>query len=158
TTSSSASGGNGGAGASAGPGSGGAGGAGGAPAKFGFTELDAADNFACAGFIHPSGVVCWTFESSPDPALVQGLPPDATSLSVGDTHRCVAAAESAYCWGDNSAGQLGAGPATETPRVVAGIGGKVSAVAAGGDISVARTDQGVWWWGGAGMTSAQFPG
>lgn len=53
---------------------------------------------------------------SPVPVTVRNLVGEVVDLSVGDNHACVSAyipgaGYKNYCWGDNSFGQLGAGPA-----------------------------------------------
>ncbi len=100
----------------------------------GIESVSAGNETGCAVETQGS-VVCWgsnqsgklgtgsTATSNPQPSFVSGL--DAmTQVSVGDVHVCALRADGAvFCWGDNSAGELGNGTYTQssTPVQVAGI-------------------------------------
>jgi alpha-tubulin suppressor-like RCC1 family protein len=73
------------------------------------------------------------------------------SLSAGERHTCgVTAGGDGYCWGDNSAGQVGGGSFTElTPRQVRDAPPFV-AIAAGGLHTCALAESGAAWCWGAG--------
>ena len=75
-----------------------------------------------------------------------------TSLSAGMYSTCVVAAGKAYCWGDNSNGQLGNGNTTDqkTPVAVTATGvlsGTVDQVAAGATHSCAVSGSNAYCWG-----------
>jgi len=74
----------------------------------------------------------------------------ATALSSGSAHTCIVAVGIGYCWGDNSAGQLGNGSlvSTDVPVPVAG-GLRFTSVSAGGSHSCGITISGAaYCWGG----------
>jgi alpha-tubulin suppressor-like RCC1 family protein len=85
------------------------------------------------------------------PVDVTGLSGKAISLAAGEYHTCaVTALGEVWCWGDNSAGQLGDGTTVErhTPVAVSGLGGSAVAVAAGRGYTCALTAAGgVKCWG-----------
>ncbi|NBT26149.1 MAG: RCC1 repeat-containing protein [Actinobacteria bacterium] len=88
--------------------------------------------------------------SSRDDAAVVGYP--FTSLVAGGSHSCgLTVAGKAYCWGDNSAGQLGDGT-TGTPRTTpaaVGVGMVFASLAAGAAHTCGLTSEGVaYCWGG----------
>lgn len=57
--------------------------------------------------------------SSGSPVLVRGLPRPAIDVSAGYVHTCAVLDDgSAYCWGDNTAGQCGSGKLTRDPVLV----------------------------------------
>ena len=49
------------------------------------------------------------------PAQVGGAPLLADLLAVGNTHACARTADGVFCWGDNSAGELGNGGTVDSP-------------------------------------------
>ncbi len=117
------------------------------------------------------GAWCWgrnvegqlgdgTTTDSPVPVAVVGLPSGGVSaISAGSYHTCALEDAGAWCWGNNSYGQLGDGTTTgpdacwlglacsTTPLAVSGLGSGVSAISAGGDHTCALKDGGVWCWG-----------
>ena len=109
-------------------------------------------------------VACWGINSNgqlayPDltaaflaPLGVSGLT-GVTAISSGDFHVCALRSDqTVWCWGQNTAGQLGDGTTTDkaTPTPVAGLSGVV-AISAGGKFTCAlRSNQSVWCWGNNG--------
>ena len=98
-----------------------------------------------------SGSCAYGLACSPTPvAVVGGL--RFASVSAGAMHTCgVATGGAAYCWGDNSYGQLGAGssgaPWYDTPTPV--VGGLIfTSLSAGGDHTCGVTPEGqAYCWG-----------
>ena len=75
---------------------------------------------------------------------------DVTAISAGSSHTCAIANGEAYCWGDNSAGQLGNNTTTQSnvPVKVQGMSGlAVTSITAGGNFSCAIADQRAYCWG-----------
>ena len=125
------------------------------------TAVQTGSNWSCA--LHQSGrVSCWgsndvgqlgsgSTESGPTPSEVQGLPPNITAIEASrgyeseSGHNCAIAADATlWCWGANSAGQLGDGTtsqrnqATQVPglsgveKVAVGVFHTCAALSAGG--------------------------
>jgi alpha-tubulin suppressor-like RCC1 family protein len=75
------------------------------------------------------------------------------SISAGGAHTCAVADARAFCWGNNSAGQLGDGTNAQSPLPVAVttagvlLGRSVSNIAAGGQHTCAVADSKVFCWG-----------
>lgn len=93
------------------------------------TDVSVGRNQACA--IADGAPYCWGLNGngqlgtgnttdSLSPVKVTGLPADkaATSLTTGTTHSCATADGVAYCWGGNSAGQLGIGTNTDSTKAM----------------------------------------
>lgn len=108
------------------------------------------------------GVRCWgkndrgqlgdgTTTDSTVPVEVDPIPGDVVAIDGGNAHTCaVNDAGAAYCWGDNSQGQIGDGTNTDrlSPVLVSGLGSGVSRIATGRDFTCAvRTDGTVRCWG-----------
>jgi alpha-tubulin suppressor-like RCC1 family protein len=77
-------------------------------------------------------------------------------ISSGAQHSCAILSDNTVaCWGQNNAGQLGnsANVDTNTPVVVPGLNNVISLAAHGYGTCVAKTDGGVWCWGGYGFTN-----
>lgn len=74
----------------------------------------------------------------------------ASSVSAGSFHSCAIKDGGAWCWGDNSSGQLGNGTNanSDVPVPVTGLGSGVTVVSAGYNHTCAIKDGGVWCWGG----------
>lgn len=91
-----------------------------------------------------------TYPCSPAPVAVAGT---FSQVSAGDAHTCaLTASGAAYCWGANSAGQLGNGTTTaaSTPAAVA-TGLRFASISAGRLHTCARTDYGaIYCWGSNG--------
>src|SRR5438034_445795 len=120
-----------------------------------------------AGFLHTCGLAstgaasCWGDNSKgqvgSDPIGSLILIPVAVSggrtfsaLAAGWTHNCgLTSAGAAYCWGDNSTGQLGNGSTSNSSTPVAVSGGlSFSALALGGHLSCGLTSAGAaYCWG-----------
>lgn len=73
----------------------------------------------CWGFNNVSQVGDGTTTNQLSPVAVAGLPSAAAKVSAGQSHTCVVlAAGTAYCWGDNTLGQLGDSTFTSSPTPV----------------------------------------
>ena len=90
-----------------------------------FVTLAAGVQSVC-GITTTQSISCWSYANSTAPPSTLSVMPgvvDPVGLVGGYGHWCVmgAAAKTAYCWGDNFAGQLGNGTllATTIPRPVA---------------------------------------
>lgn len=130
-------------------------------AAAGASAVYAAGFHTCA--VISGGVKCWgdnslgqlgnggTPTKSAAPVAVTGLTSGVTSVGGGDSHTCAVTGGTVRCWGDNTYGQLGNGPASTTPVTtpvaVTGLSG-VADVAAGFTFSCARlTSRAVRCWG-----------
>ena len=82
----------------------------GAPA---FSAISAGGSTTCGALADDGGVLCWG-APSPTGEIIQGLLFE--KIAVGDGHICgLTPSGEAYCWGTNSAGQLGDGSNSERP-------------------------------------------
>jgi alpha-tubulin suppressor-like RCC1 family protein len=116
-------------------------------AALSFSSISVGGRHACA--LTTSGAAyCWgddlfgqlgdarlLHSTTPIPVSSGGeLPQVFASISAGMRHTCGLTADgTAYCWGDNTFGQLGnGGGSTETPSLVA-TGVKFASISAGGD-------------------------
>jgi alpha-tubulin suppressor-like RCC1 family protein len=102
------------------------------------------------------GVVCWggnyfgelgngSTGFSPVPVAVTGLSAGATAIAAGSHHTCaLLRGDGVTCWGQNTYGQLGSGTTTGSgvPVPVQGVPSGVTAIAASGDHTCARTSGG----------------
>jgi alpha-tubulin suppressor-like RCC1 family protein len=142
----------------------------------GVASVAAGVDFTCA--LQTGGVKCWgsndigqlgigNYEGSLVPVSVFGLDSGVAGIAVGIFHACAWKLNGeAWCWGENSSGQLGDGTQINSPLPVqvTGLGGGVTAVAAGGSHTCAVLVGGdVKCWGGNdfgqlgdGSTSARF--
>ena len=106
--------------------------------------------------------VCWgdngdgqlgdgTLVSHSTPGTVSGLASGVASVSAADYHTCaLTTSGAAWCWGENSFGQLGDGTTTGryAPVGVSGLASGVSAITTGGYHTCAVTGAGaLWCWG-----------
>jgi alpha-tubulin suppressor-like RCC1 family protein len=114
-----------------------------------FTSISAGGRHACAIAVG-GGAYCWgddSFGQLGDARIVHSTTPIPVSsggngpapfvaISAGFRHTCALTADgTAFCWGDNTFGQLGnGGGSSDTPTAVAG-GIKFSSISAGGDHS-----------------------
>lgn len=111
-------------------------------------------------------VLCWgrnlggqlgngTTKDALTPSAVDGLPSDIAAISAGDSQTCALDDKGgAYCWGNNSWGQLGDGTKTRRLRPVAvqGLQSEITAIATGNIHTCARTVAGgVQCWGDNGV-------
>ena len=131
--------------------------------------LSRGGEFACAR--NAEGVQCWgdnsslqlgdnmeeheecgaglnSYDCSSTPVTV-ALPGTATQLALGSNHACALVGTDVWCWGNNSAGQLGAGTYSASegvPVMVPGLAATV--IRAGGETTCALTSAGnVMCWG-----------
>ena len=116
----------------------------------GVAAISAGFGTACA-LTTSGGVKCWGGGAS-SPADVPGLTSGVTAIAANTTafHTCaLLSGGSVKCWGDNSHGQLGNGTTTSssTPVAVSGLTSGVTAIAASGYHSCARTSSGLVCWG-----------
>jgi alpha-tubulin suppressor-like RCC1 family protein len=85
------------------------------------------------------------------PVSVAGLGIDIQHLALGTNHTCALATDgSVLCWGRNHHGQIGDGTTTDRhlPTTIAALGSDVAQIAAGGDHTCARMNDGsVRCWG-----------
>ena len=90
-----------------------------------FGGMSAGDDVTCAFNSELSESMCWganllgnTNSSVNGTRVEMGSTGDAhTSISVGTGHGCGIVAEEAYCWGDNTNGQLGLGTGFPTSSI-----------------------------------------
>ncbi|ACL23604.1 RCC1 domain-containing protein [Chloroflexus aggregans] len=128
----------------------------------GVTAIAAGGGHTCAR-TSSGGVWCWggndfgrlgdgSYTDSSTPVAVSGLPSGVTAIAAGGAHTCaLTSSGEVWCWGSNFYGQLGDGSYTtrSTPVAVSGLPSGVTAIAAGGWHTCARTSSGgVWCWGG----------
>lgn len=128
----------------------------------GIQAVVAGSRFTCA-LTTGGGVKCWGSNlygqlgdggntSRATPAFVSGLSSGAVALGAGDDFVCaVMAGGGVKCWGQNHAGQLGDGTATDrpTPVDVVNLGASAAAVDAGSIHTCVRTSTGgAKCWGG----------
>ena len=111
----------------------------------GVRAIDARGEHTCA-LLTAGGVKCWganlngqlgngTTSSSAVPVDVVGLVGGVSAIAVGGEHTCAIASDGGLkCWGWNATGQVGVRTVADrhVPVDVPGLGGAVSAVAAGG--------------------------
>jgi alpha-tubulin suppressor-like RCC1 family protein len=88
---------------------------------------------------------------SNQPLLVTGLPPNISTVVSGAGFQCaIAEPGDAYCWGENSTGQLGlpASNPVAAPTRIEGLPAPIRTLAAGtGHACALLADQTVWCWG-----------
>lgn len=116
---------------------------------------------SCA-LLNGGGVSCWGGNQSGQlgdggtserrvPVAVLGLPESVTALAVGGSHTCALLQSGGVaCWGRNGSGQLGNGANLDQkmPVAVTGLGGPVTALAAGANHTCALLQNGaVQCWG-----------
>jgi len=126
----------------------------------GVAAVAAGVDFTCA--VQTGGVKCWgsndigqlgdgTYTGSLIPVAVSGLDSGVAGVAVGVFHACAWKTNGeAWCWGENTFGQLGDGTQINNPIPVnvTGISGGVKAIAVGGNHTCAVTVAGgVVCWG-----------
>jgi alpha-tubulin suppressor-like RCC1 family protein len=128
------------------------------------TQVASGGDNSCALF-DTGEVECWGAgdsgvlgTSGPDTYVPQPVHFASTTgvpiqLAMGDAHACALLSDrTVWCWGDNSASQLGGGASYQAPSLVLGPSGPLSgvlSVAAGGKTTCAilLRDPDVWCWG-----------
>ncbi len=130
----------------------------------GVTAISAGYYHTCA-LMRLGGVKCWgandfgqlgdgTHTSSATPVDAVGLATSVTAISAGGVSTCALTnADAVWCWGNNSAGQLGDGTRTPSsvPVAVSGLASGVETIAAGPDHACAVVGGGgVKCWGNNG--------
>ena len=140
-------------------------------AATGFLQVAAGFEFTCAVQLG-ARLSCWglndfgelgmgTTSIQPVPLAVASLGTNVAQLAAGDLSFCARKTDgSAWCWGNNLAGQPDSGP-TEyrpSPVEVVALGHSVAQVASGweGATCTLMTDGGVWCWGTAMNASGDF--
>lgn len=130
------------------------------------TGLAASGDVSFASFSHTcalvdGGLQCWGANGfgqlgdrspaarAPLPVRVSGLPEPVVAVASGGAHTCALADGAVWCWGNNTAGQLGSdrGALQVAPGRVAGLPAPVTALAAGRKHTCAIADGEVWCWG-----------
>jgi alpha-tubulin suppressor-like RCC1 family protein len=108
----------------------------------------------CSGINEYGQVGDGTTKQRTTPVGVVGLSSGVRALATGGNFYCaLTSAGTVKCWGNNVSGQLGDGSTTQrdAPVVVAGLKGKVAAIAAGdGHACAVLTAGGVECWGAYG--------
>ena len=109
-----------------------------------------------------SGILCWgankfgelgdgaASDMEPATVQVQGIGTGVASVSAGSAHTCAISNNQVFCWGNNQVGQVGNANLTATqatPVAVAGLNGKITALAAGSFHTCAVVDGSAWCWG-----------
>jgi len=99
---------------------------------------------------------------SSSPVDVVGIERDVRQLVAGTWHTCVIdATQTALCWGENGAGQLGDGSYTDrnSPQEVKDLPRGVRSLAAGAGNTIALMEDGrVYYWGSDGSRMVCYPG
>jgi len=121
-------------------------------APFAASSLAAGGYSSCA--LATTGTYCWGFSfggyaPALTPRLVESAPP-LVALAVSYDHACgLTNSGAAYCWGENSSGQLGLGTSSETEASGAVVGGLSFATLVVGTAFTCglTTDQRMYCWG-----------
>jgi alpha-tubulin suppressor-like RCC1 family protein len=126
----------------------------------GVQSFAAGMDFSCA--VIGNRAKCWgaddsgqlgngSYESTDQPADVAGLSNDIVAVAVGYFHACaLTKAGNVWCWGENTAGELGDGTmiSSPTPVQVTGLAGGAAAIIVGGSHTCVLTKAGgVKCWG-----------
>lgn len=129
-------------------------------------EIDLGTSHTC-GVIDDGTARCWGRNSSgqlgngnevdqASPVAVQGVPSPIASIALGQfagqgsaSHTCAVGGDGfAWCWGNNSLGQLGVPGSDGSPAAVSGLGSGVTELGLGDRHTCARKNDGtVWCWG-----------
>lgn len=127
----------------------------------GFTGIAVGDSFSCA-LRNDGRVLCWGLDDlgqlgqvsdSPQtgatPLTPFGLTSGVTAISAGQGQACAVQGGAAFCWGQNSHGEVGDGTNTHAsvPKPVSGLSTGVTAISAGNGFSCAIQNAVVKCWG-----------
>lgn len=115
--------------------------------SLGVVAVTSGEEHVC-GILADGGVACWGANDFGEAPSHVNLNSPAKAISSRYRHTCAVVGEAAWCWGQGSVGQLGAGgiPVRAPPRAV-GLE-SVEAVSAGLGHSCAKTLAGdTWCWG-----------
>lgn len=90
--------------------------------------------------------------SRPAPVQASIMQGKVTAISAGGSHTCAIADAKAYCWGNNSDGQLGNGWPTNSSSVPVAVtasemGTSVASIAIGSRHSCSHANAQIWCWG-----------
>lgn len=83
------------------------------------------------------------------PVDVSSMASGVTAVTAGESHTCAIQNGRLYCWGENSAGQLGTESTTESliPVLVHGLDNTITSVSAGDFHTCATTGGDIYCWG-----------
>ncbi len=119
----------------------------------GHTCAEAGNTWFCWGANSYGQVGDGTTTDRPSPVPMTALPflTEDGTMSPGGRHTCGLTANGAYCWGDNSAGQLGDGTTTLRTVPVLVVGGlSFLSLSSGGGHTCGVTAGGAYCWGANG--------
>ncbi len=107
------------------------------------------DYESSAFVVRKTFIATWAYHAKPVPVPVNGLASGVQAISAGSVHTCAVANGAAFCWGDNSAGELGNGTKTNSnvPVPVTGLTSGVQAISVASTTSCAVVNGEAFCWG-----------